>query len=149
MLDLRSTINDKLLEVFFEVSRGIREEMAVDCQTAQLTVLQLQALIFINKKKSLSMSDAAEMFKISLPTATVLSDKLVNFGLVQRDESKTDRRIVNISLTEKGKSLLKKAMKVRHQKINKTLEYLSLEDKKELLRILGNLSSSIKKAYEK
>jgi MarR family transcriptional regulator, organic hydroperoxide resistance regulator len=146
---LNTAINDKILEVFFEVSRGIREEMTVDCQTSQLTVLQLQALIYINKKKILSMSDIAGLFKISLPTATVLSDKLMNFNLIKRQESKDDRRIVNISLTEKGKSLLKKAMKKRHQKMNKVLSYLSLEDRGELLRILSNLSNNIQKKYEK
>ena len=146
---LNTSINDKILEVFFEVSRGIREEMSVDCQASQLTVLQLQALIFINRKKTLSMSYIASLFKISLPTASSLSDKLANFGLIKRLESKNDRRIVNISLTEKGKYLLKKAMKQRHLKMNKVLSYLSLEDRKELLRILGNLSTNIKKTYEK
>ena len=146
---LNTSINDKILEVFFEVSRGIREEMSVDCQASQLTVLQLQALIFINRKKTLSMSYIASLFKISLPTASSLSDKLANFGLIKRLESKNDRRIVNISLTEKGKYLLKKAMKQRHLKMNKVLSYLSLEDRKELLRILGNLSANIKKTYEK
>lgn len=145
----RTSINDQILGVFFEVSRGIREEMSIDCQTAQLTVLQLQSLIFIKKSKTVSMTDLAKMFKISLPTATVLSDKLVNLELVQRQESKTDRRIVNISLTEKGKAFLKKAMIIRHQKMNKLLEYLSLEDRKELLRILSNLSANIQKSYEK
>jgi len=40
-------------------------------------------------------------------------------------------------------------MRQRHQKISKTLAYLSPEDKKQLLLILENLSVNIKKAYEK
>jgi DNA-binding MarR family transcriptional regulator len=146
---VNTKINDKILEVFFEISRGIKSEMAVDCQTSQLTVLQLQALIFIKRKNTLSMSDIANLFNISLPTATALSDKLINLNLIKRQESEKDRRIVNISLTEKGNALLKKAMKIRHQKMNKVLAYLSLEDRKELLRILGNLSNNIQKNYEK
>jgi MarR family transcriptional regulator, organic hydroperoxide resistance regulator len=146
---INTKINEKIVEIFYEVSRSIREKMAFSCEAAQLTVLQLQALILIHKKEILSMGDLANEFKISLPTSTVLSDKLAILNLIKRFESKNDRRIVNVSLTEKGKSLLKKAMKQRHLKINKLLGYLSLGDRNELLRILNNLSSSIKKSYEK
>ena len=142
-------INDQLAEIIFAIPRIVKEEMAFDSDTSQLTVLQLQALIFIKRKKIVSMGDVASQFKISLPTATVLSDKLVNTGLIKRIRSEKDRRIVDVSFTEKGENLLKKAMKQRHQKINKMLSYLSLEDKKQLLRILKNFSVNIQKTYEK
>jgi len=146
---INTKINEKIMEVFFEISRGIREKMSFDCNAAQLTVLQLQTLILINKNKTLSMGDIANEFKISLPTATVLSDKLVKIKLVKRNKSVSDRRIVNVSLTEKGKTLLKKAMKQRHIKINELLSYLPLKDREMLFKILDNLSSNIKKNYEK
>ena len=149
MADVKNRINDQILEVIFEVSRGIREEMAVDCQTQQLTVLQLQALVFIHKKKSLQMTEIADFFKISMPTATALLDRLVNFGWVERCENKKDRRMVNVSLTKKGESLLNKALAIIRQKVNKMLSYLSLEDRKQMLRILSNLNTNIGKAYEK
>jgi|WetSurMetagenome_2_1015567.scaffolds.fasta_scaffold09159_5 MarR family transcriptional regulator, organic hydroperoxide resistance regulator len=146
---INTQINDRIMEVFYEISRSIREKMAYSYEATQLTVLQLQTLVFITKNKVISMGDLANEFKISLPTATVLSDKLVNLGIIKRIESKNDRRIVNISLTEKGKSLFKKAMKQRHLKVNKILAYLSSRDRKELLRILDNLASNIGKTYEK
>jgi len=146
---INATINDQLTEIIFELSRTMKEEMAFDSDTAQLTVLQFQTLILIKKKKTVSMSDIANQFKISLPTATVLSDKLVRENLIKRIRDENDRRIVDVSLTEKGKSLLKKAMKQRHQKINKMLSYLPSEDKKKLFNILKNLSINIQKAYEK
>lgn len=146
---INNAINDKIMEVIFEISRGIREKMSFDCHAAQLTVLQLQALILISKNKIMSMGDIAAEFKISLPTATVLLDKLVNFNLIERLKSKTDRRVVNVSLTDKGKELLKKALKERHVKFNKMLSYISLGDKKSLLKVLENISLKIQKAYEK
>ena len=144
-----TAINDQLAETIFALSRNMKEGMAFDSDTLQLTVLQFQTLIFVKKHKDVLMGDIADQFNISLPTATVLSDKLVNLKLIQRTKDENDRRIVKVSLTEKGIELLKKAMKQRHQKISKTLAYLSSEDKKQLLRILENLSVNIKKAYEK
>jgi MarR family transcriptional regulator, organic hydroperoxide resistance regulator len=127
----------------------MREKMMFNSDASQLTVLQLQALIFINKEKTISISDIAKQFKVSLPTATVFSDKLVKMNIIKRKKTKTDRRIVNISLTEKGENLLKKAMKQRHQKVSKLLSYLSTKDKMQLLSILKNLSGKIQKTYEK
>jgi MarR family transcriptional regulator, organic hydroperoxide resistance regulator len=144
-----TNINDQLTETIFAFSRIMKEGMAFNCDTAQLTVLQLQALIFIHKKKNVTMGDIAEKFKVSLPTATVVLDKLVNIGIVTRDRNETDRRIVNVLLTEKGEDLLKHAMKQRHQKINKLLSYLSLKHKKQLLNILNSLAINIKKSNEK
>jgi DNA-binding MarR family transcriptional regulator len=146
---VNTKINEKIMEVFFEISRGIREKMSFDCNAAQLTVLQLQTLILISKNKTLPMGNIASEFNISLPTATVLSNKLVKMKLIKRNKSVDDRRIVNVSLTAKGKTLLKKAMKQRHIKINELLSYLPLKDREMLFKILNNLSLSIKKTYEK
>jgi MarR family transcriptional regulator, organic hydroperoxide resistance regulator len=142
---MTNMINDQLTEMIFAFSRLMKEGMAFNCETSQLTVLQLQSLIFIKKEGTVTMGNIADKFKVSLPTATVFSDKLVNMGIVKRARSESDRRIVNISLTAKGENLFKKAMKQRHQKINKVLSYLSLEDKKQLLSILKNLAANIKK----
>jgi MarR family transcriptional regulator, transcriptional regulator for hemolysin len=148
MADTR--IHDKIFELFFTVSREIREKMmGFDSTTMQLTILQLQTLVLIKRHKTLTMSDVANEFKISLPTATVLTDKLIKMGLIERKEGKNDRRKVNVFLVRKGDRLMRKAMKVRHQKMNKILEYLMPEDKKALLRILTNLANNIQKSNEK
>jgi DNA-binding MarR family transcriptional regulator len=146
---INTKINEKIMEVFFEVSRSIREKMSFDCDAAQLTVLQLQSLILISKHKTMSMGDIANEFKISLPTATVLTDKLVKMKLIKRNKSANDRRIVNVTLTKKGKTLLKKAMKQRHIKINELLSYLPLKDRERLFEILNNLSLNFRKNHEK
>jgi len=97
-----TAINDQLAEAMFALSRSMKEEMTFDSDTLQLTVLQLQTLIFIKKHKDVLMGDIADQFNISLPTATVLSDKLVNLKLIQRAKDESDRRIVKVFLTEKA-----------------------------------------------
>jgi len=146
---MTNTINDQLTEIVFAFSRIMKEGMAFDSDASRLIVLQLQTLIFIHKKKTVSIGDIANQFKVSLPTATVLSNKLVKMNIVKRTRGRSDRRIVKISFTQKGEHLLKKAIKQRHQKINKLLSYLSAEDKKRLFNILNNLLVKIQKTYEK
>jgi DNA-binding MarR family transcriptional regulator len=146
---MTNTINDQLTEIVFAFSRIMKEGMAFDSDASQLTVLQLQTLIFIHKKKIVSMGDVANQFKVSLPTATVLSEKLVKMNIAKKTRSRNDRRIVKVSLTQKGENLFKQAIRQRHQKINKLLSYLSAEDKKRLFNILNSLLVKIQKTYEK
>jgi DNA-binding MarR family transcriptional regulator len=146
---MTNTINDRLMDVLFLVTRAMKGKTEFSCDTSDLTILQFHALIFISKNKIVSMGDIADQFKISLPTATVLTDKLMKMGLIERKENIDDRRRVYISLIRKGERLMRKAIKARHQKMNKILEYLMPSDKKTLLRILTNLANNIKKTYEK
>ena len=91
------------------------------------------------------MSEVANKFKISLPTTTSLSDKLVKSNLVERLHVANDRRVVKLKLTEEGIKLLTEAMKQRRLKANKLLSYLTQEEKKSLLNIMINLSNNIQK----
>lgn len=132
-------LNDEIAANIFSLSRFMKDEMAFDSDTAQLTLLQIHALIFIKKNNTVTMTEVANQFNISLPTATSLSNKLVSAKLIKRQNDKNDRRIVKLILTEKGEKLLKEAMEARSKKINTLLSYIPKKEKEELLKILKNL----------
>ncbi len=52
--------------------------------------------------KTLSMSDIGRKLSMPKPHVTVLIDKLIEEEMVERIADLTDRRIVNIHITEKG-----------------------------------------------
>lgn len=137
------TLNDEIAENIFSLSRLMKDEMAFDSDTAQLTILQIHALVFVKKNRTVTMTEVASKFNISLPTATSLSNKLVSAKLIKRQNDKTDRRVVKLILTEKGEKLLKVAMEQRSQKINTLLSYMPKKEKEQLLKILQNLLSHI------
>jgi DNA-binding MarR family transcriptional regulator len=143
------TINDQIADVMFTLSRSMKDGMKFDSATAQLTVLQIHALLFISKLENVTMSEVAKQFDISLPTATSLSDKLVKAGLITRQNDLKDRRIVKLALNQEGNDLLSKAMKQRRLKVNKMLSYLSAKEKQQLLHIMERLLSGIHKQNEK
>ena len=115
----------EIMEVMFEISRCMKEEMAYTHDLMHLSILQIQALIFISQNKKVSMGDIAGYFHIELSSATSLLNKLYNQKLVDRHIDKEDKRLVLILLTEEGKSLLKQAMNQRRKKLEKILSYLS------------------------
>jgi DNA-binding MarR family transcriptional regulator len=91
------------------------------------------------------MTDIADFFHIELPSATSLVTKLCDQKLAERRTGLEDRRLVIITLTIKGKTLLERAMRERKKKLEKILSHLSGKEKSELLAILKTLNSRLQK----
>ena len=134
-----------LVEMMFRVLRLMKDKMSFSNNLIHLSILQIQALFFLNKNKKVSMSDIADYFHIELPSATSLLNKLHDMKLVERHEDKEDRRLVIITLTDSGKTLLKQAMCERRKKLEKILLYLSEKQKLDLLNILETLNNKLQK----
>lgn len=134
-----SDINTRLIECIFKLSRFMKEDLSCDSDIASLTMLQLQAILYIKKHANAQMSEIAQHFAMELPSATSIIKTLVKFHLVSRHQDEKDRRLVRIALTDKALSLLQKTLKSRQQKIAENLSYLSSNDKTTLLKILEKM----------
>jgi len=69
----------------------------------------LWALSEIDENKQLTVSALAASMSIHQSTASNLIDKLESDGFISRVRSDKDKRVVFLSITEKGKSVLTKA----------------------------------------
>lgn len=138
----------QLVEAIFKLSRTMKGRMSFTSDIAHLSMLQMQAIIFINKHPNVTMGEIAAQFKIELPSATSLMAKLCKAEIAERNADAEDRRIVRIALTKKGKELFAEAMRERTKKVESILSYLALEDKKDLLRIIQGLLSHMEEEDE-
>lgn len=138
-----------IVEAIFALARLLKEQISTDLKIVHLSILQLQALVLIHQHPDISMSDIANYFKIELPSATSLITKLVKMKLAVRKADKNDRRLVKISLTSQGESLLEEGMKCRTKRMEKIVSYLSDKDKRDFLRILQTLIKTMEKTNEK
>jgi DNA-binding MarR family transcriptional regulator len=137
----------ELVEMIFKVFRLMKEELSYTHNLIHLSILQIQTLIFLNqnKDKKVTMGEIAENFRIELSSATSLLNKLCKQKLVSRHADKKDRRLVIITLSVLGETLLKQAMLARRIKLEKMLSYLSEDEKNELLNILKTLNIKLQK----
>lgn len=108
----------------------------------ELTMTQIHALHHIYESPQ-PMKDLAVEMHVSLPTLSSLVDKLVEMGLVARTKSKTDGRVILVTMTKKGERLWKQSMDAKKERMQHILKHLSAKDKKDLLRILTRLYSAI------
>ncbi len=142
---MSNDITIELMETMFGVVRLIKEEMSHSHNLSHLSILQMQALFFLNQHENTMMSDIANYFHIELPSATSLMNKLYDQKLVKRHEDPKDRRLVRITLTDKGKNLLQQAMNDRRKTMENILSYLSEKEKERLLSILKTLRGCLQK----
>lgn len=71
-----------------------------------LSRFELVTLMKVEKTQNVTMSCLAQGVAIPMSTATGIVDRLVKKALLERSRSEEDRRVVTISLTDKGKKVV-------------------------------------------
>jgi len=68
-----------------------------------ITFAQANALMVIAERREVSLREFADILHVSPPSASTMVDRLVETGLVVREQSTIDRREVRIRLSDQGK----------------------------------------------
>ena len=126
----------ELVEMIFKVTQLIKKEIISDDKKSTLSAPQFYTLMLISRRENISMSEVASDFHIELPSATSMINKLSKLGLVKRIEDINDRRLVRLTLTKKGKMILRKAINQRKNKLKGFLSQLDDDNKLKLLSVL-------------
>lgn len=75
-----------------------------------------------------NISEIAEFLQEKHNSVVGLVDRAVQSGLVQRAESAEDRRVVVVSLTERGEEILKRLSLLHHEEVKRMRrDFLSVE----------------------
>ena len=119
---------------------------AFDRIDEDLTRTQQIILLALDVKDNLSMSQLADKICTSNEQATRAVTQLVDKGLVNRQQNKTNRRVVNITLTQKAKDCLAVAKKaVLTRTANSNCPLLDDQD----LQIVGDCLKKVLEALKK
>jgi DNA-binding MarR family transcriptional regulator len=95
---------------------------------------QLKSLYIITVKGETNFSTLAQYLGVTPGDVTGIIDRLVTQGLVNRQPSPDDRRIILLHASDKGRNLINSLMESRTRYIVHILEYMSLEELKSLLK---------------
>lgn len=101
-----------------------------------------EILLSLDNDETHSISKIAKKLHITKPQMTVLLDKLLQDGLLCKTSSLLDRRVTNITLTEKGKDFIKSYRDEFKNNIKTIISRLQISDLEEMERALNNLKSS-------
>lgn len=140
--DIRDRIAGDLLALLpFYHKRLFKAEHGISgMQAAQYRVLGL-----LMSAGVLPMSEIGKRLYISKPYMTVLIDSLVEGGHVERLPDTSDRRVINVAITGKGKTYLKHAGAMYKNDVKALIGDLDEPDLAELCRSLENLRGILAK----
>jgi DNA-binding MarR family transcriptional regulator len=105
-----------------------------------ISMQQLRAIYILRDEGEMTVGRLAEMFAIGLPGASLLADRLVRAGLLERREDATDRRRVLLSLSRAGDRLVTDLREGSHTLLRRWMSQLPADDLAALSRGLRALA---------
>lgn len=117
-----------------------------------LTHVQIMLLKFLLDKESVTVSNVADFMGVTMAAASSLLDRLEKGGLITRDRSETDRRVVYAGLTPQGREVIEKFAARRRKKLQLLVARMGREGALNYLEaqklMLGTLELILKERSE-
>lgn len=143
-----SIINELLLDIFDKIL--VTEEKALRKGSfSDLSVAEMHTLEGIGLYETRTMSETAANLGITTGTLTVAVDRLVRKGYVERQRDTSDRRVVRVRLTRKGKLAFRMHNKFHKLLVDRIVEPLDEPERQMLLRLLQQVSGFVGDQYQR
>ena len=147
----KTDVLDAAVESLFgipPVIRSLRRKLlksAVSGTHEGILLPHLEIMTILGDARTLHVAQIGERLQIPRPQMTHLIDRLVKLGVVERHTDPSDRRAIDITLTGKGKRLLREHDRILRDALRTTLSSLTGEDLAGLSVSLGKLRDILSK----
>jgi len=135
-------ISADLLTVSPLIHRGIRRKLVMTALAGAnlpITPLQIEIIRLLSEAGELPITRISEGLNITKAQMTHLIDRLCEMEMVERRTGSSDRRIINIALTQKGKELIRSHDSRLRAAARETLSCLSEEELEKLSESLESI----------
>lgn len=138
-VSIKATLNEVLVKLFRNIN-NIEEQAVKQSSFKDITVNDMHVMEAVGVSAPQNMSTVAKALMVTTGTLTISVNGLVKKGYVERVRSEEDRRVVLVSLTEKGKKAFRDHQRFHEEMVTAIIDKLSVEEQKVLEQALGNLS---------
>lgn len=114
-----------------------------------LTASQAFVLHYLRTTGSHRASDLAKVVGLTSSAITQICDSLEQTGAIARERMQEDRRTVLISITARGRELIAELYRARARRMTDTLNEMSQDEVKELIRIIKGAAELMELRLEK
>ena len=134
------TLNEVLVSLFRDVN-DIEQKAIITSEFSDITNNDMQVIDDIGIDRPKNMSSIARELSVTVGTLTISVNSLVKKGYVVRNRSSEDRRVVFISLSEKGVKAYYHHKKFHEQMIDSVVKELTEEELEALVKALTKLNT--------
>ena len=137
-MDAYGTINEVLVKLFNDVMT-IEEKAIITGKFTDISNNDMHIIEAIGIDEPKNMSTIAKLLSVTVGTLTIAINSLVKKGYVDRVRSEKDRRVVYISLTDKGLKAYEHHREFHNKMVEAVLSDLEEDELPVLMKSLGNL----------
>ena len=137
-MDNYHTLNDVLVNLFRDIM-DIEQKAIITEEFQDITNNDMHVIEAIGTGKPKNMSAIARELSVTVGTLTIAMNSLVKKGYVFRERGKEDRRVVYISLTDRGKAAYEHHEQFHRAMIDSISRDLSEEEMEMLVKTLAKL----------
>lgn len=137
-MDAYGTINEVLVKLFNDVMT-IEEKAIITGEFTDISNNDMHIIEAIGIDEPKNMSTIAKLLSVTVGTLTIAINSLVKKGYVDRVRSEKDRRVVYISLTDKGLKAYEHHREFHNKMVEAVLSDLEEDELPVLMKSLGNL----------
>ncbi len=112
-----------------------------------LSIMEFRILKTLNRDGPQPMIKLAEANMITQGWVTNIVDKLEEKGLVRRVRSQSDRRVINIITTEKGREFYNTIKELHEAFIINTMNFMSEKDREDLKCVLARMEKQLRETF--
>ena len=138
-MNITSTLNEVLVKLFRDITT-IEEQAVKTGEFRELTVNDMHVIEAIDVREPRNMTSVARSLKVTTGTLTISVNGLVKKGYVERTRSEEDRRVVLVSLTEKGRKAHAQHERFHQRMIQAVVEGLDEEEQVILEKALTSVN---------
>lgn len=143
-MDHYGTFNDVVSNLFQEIM-AIEGRALITEEFADITNNDMHIIEAVGIEEPRNMSTVAAKLMVTVGTLTTAINSLVKKSYINRVRSEKDRRIVLLSLTDKGRRAYDHHRKFHEDMIRALMKDLSEEEANVLVKALKNVSDFFKK----
>ncbi|MHC1720108.1 MAG: MarR family winged helix-turn-helix transcriptional regulator [Clostridiaceae bacterium] len=143
-----SVLNELLVSTFNDIL-SIEQKALQSGVFKDLSVTEIHTIEAVGTTGSKTMSELAGILGITVGTLTIAINHLVKKEYVDRSRSSEDKRVVRVSLTNKGKFAFKVHEKFHSDMVRAIIEELTQEEEHVLIKSLDKLNKYFKEKNNK
>ena len=147
-MNQKDDLHQALLDWVHISMRRTMHEFTRWMNRSSLSNSQLGALMRLYYHGDCPISDIGDHLGITAAAASQMVDRLVQNGLLQRDEDPDDRRVKRITLTTKGKTLVQEGVEARLKWLRDLESALPKGEHREIIASLSSLTDIAKELEE-
>lgn len=112
-----------------------------DTELTDADNMVLFCIRFNFENNNVKLSDVAKTLGVTLPAVTHKANDLEKMGYLRKEASKTDLRVTNIFLTDRGLKYVDSIKDTYYRPIEILIERLGEEDKETFLKLLDKINN--------